>query len=146
MMVELTERVAAPPTIVWDCLTDADAVRRWFGAHMQFDARPGGGFVETWTDGERTVMTTGEVLCFEPPLRLGLSWRDEDWLAATTVSITLEPAGEATHLRLRHDGWGALGAGAAALAEAHRAGWRAHLRSLCRYAEAVAQHQGGEPV
>lgn len=146
MMVELTERIAAPPAIVWACLTGAEAVRRWFGAHMQLDARPGGGFVEAWADGERTVTTTGEVLRFEPPHRLDLSWRDEDWPAATLVSITLEPVGETTRLRLRHNGWDALGDGAAALAEAHRAGWRAHLRSLRQFAEDVGQHPGAEPT
>lgn len=51
MTIELTARIAASPIIVWACLTEADAVRRWFGAHMQLDARPGGGFVETWADG-----------------------------------------------------------------------------------------------
>lgn len=146
MMIELTERIAAPPTIVWACLTGAGAVRRWFGAHMQFDARPGGGFVESWLDDDRTVTTSGEVLCFEPPHRLDLSWRDEDWPAATVVSITLLPADEATRLCLRHDGWDALGTGGATLAEAHRAGWRAHLRSLRQFAEDVGQHQGAEPT
>lgn len=51
MTIELTARIAASPIIVWACLTEADAVRRWFGAHMQLDARPGSGFVETWADG-----------------------------------------------------------------------------------------------
>lgn len=145
MIVELTEQIVAMPTTVWACLTTPIAVSRWFGPHMQLDARPGGGFTEIWNDGKRTVTTTGEVLCFEPPHRLHLSWRDADWPVATEVSVVLESVGHVTRLRLRHAGWDALGKDGAALAEAHRAGWQQHLQALRRYAEAATRQSQSEP-
>ncbi|MGE4366695.1 SRPBCC family protein [Thermomonas sp.] len=139
MTIDLHEDIAAPIETVWACLTDAEAVACWFGAHMRLDARAGGGFVETWRDGDRTVTTRGTVLRIEPPHRLDLSWRDDDWPEATEVSIALEPRGTSTRLRLCHAGWTRLGAEGEALAEAHRAGWATHLRALRHHAEAVAR-------
>jgi uncharacterized protein YndB with AHSA1/START domain len=47
MTINLSQDIAAPIETVWACLTDAEAVACWFGAHMRLDARAGGGFVET---------------------------------------------------------------------------------------------------
>jgi|FEC22Drversion2_1045045.scaffolds.fasta_scaffold01622_8 uncharacterized protein YndB with AHSA1/START domain len=141
--IDIAEQIAASPATVWHCLNDPACVRAWFGAHMTLDAVPGGGFREVWRDGERTVVTSGKVLGIEPSVSLILFWRDEDWPADTTVTITLEPRGRHTLLRLAHGGWDALGSESATLAEAHRRGWAAHLRALRRFAEAAERDGTG---
>ncbi|HSU09433.1 MAG TPA: SRPBCC domain-containing protein, partial [Pseudonocardia sp.] len=43
--------VAAPVKRVWEVLTQADYVGRWFGADKaEIDLRPGGSFVMTWAE------------------------------------------------------------------------------------------------
>jgi len=43
--------VAAPPERVWEVLTTAEYVGRWFGADKaEIDLRPGGSFVMTWAE------------------------------------------------------------------------------------------------
>lgn len=143
MTIDLAQDIAAPIELVWTCLTDADALAQWFGTHMHLDARAGGGFIETWRNGNRAVTTRGTVLHIEPPHRLDLSWQDDDCPVATRVSIALESCGTSTRLTLCHSGWSALGTAGAVLAQAHRAGWAAHLDALRQHAEAAARGQDG---
>lgn len=134
-IIEIIQHFAAPPSIVWARVREPVAVRQWFGAHMHLDARPRGSFVETWFDGDRMVTTTGEMLRIDPAERLDLSWHDEEWPVATTVSIALEREDRATRLILCRDGRDALGTSAAALAAQHLEGWGQRLEALRRFAE-----------
>lgn len=134
MRVELVEDVEAPPAQVWAMFVEPEALARWFGPHMALDARPGGGFREVWRDGGREVVTSGRVTAFEEGRRLALTWADADWPAETEVEIAIEPRGTGSRVRLTHGGWERLGEDGAALAAAHRDGWRHHLGNLKRFA------------
>lgn len=126
-VVEVDVWMAATPERAWQVFA-RDELRADWWPWLELDPRPGGRLVERWTDGDgREVLTSGRIELVQPPRRLVASWRDDDWPASTRVSIELAPAEPGILVRVRHEGWQALGADGAALAEAHAAGWRQHL-------------------
>lgn len=72
---------------------------------LAFDPGPDGRLVETYADG--TSFTIGEVLAWEPPDRLALTWRhdsfDDDQITELHVSFT--GAGAETRVVVEHYGW-----------------------------------------
>jgi len=136
-VIRLAADLPVPPATAWRFLTDPEHTARWWGGYVTLDARIGGAFVERWRDGDREVVTSGEVLRCEPPHRLELSWADDDWNATTHVTFTLDTAHDGSRLTLVHDGWECLPADDhLTLLDAHEAGWRHHLESLTCYAAA----------
>ena len=126
--------VEASPERVWRVLADPDLLAAWWDG-MELTVVAGGRFEEHWLD-ERGVerVTSGRVESCTPSEELVLSWADDDWPATTWVEITITPATRTTsRLRVRHLGWERLPDGAA-LADAHRDGWRHHLRNWARAA------------
>lgn len=80
-----------------------------FGDRSAEVAFEDGRLVERSVDGETTVW--GEVLVWEPPRRLALTWhpgRPADG-PASTVEVTFLPDGDGTRVELVHDGWQAFG-------------------------------------
>jgi uncharacterized protein YndB with AHSA1/START domain len=84
---------------VWQVITEPDAIAAWLmpndfapvvGRRFRLDARPMFGFID------------GEVLEVDPPRLLRCRWFVEG--AETTLTITLEPDGTGTLLRLEHVG------------------------------------------
>jgi len=108
-----------------------DHMARWWGDHVNLDARSDGAFVERWRDQGRDVVTRGRVILCEPPRRLFLTWADEDWRHETEVAFLLSASDKGCRLALRHTGWDPF---PTALRDAHRDGWRHHLANLERYA------------
>ena len=97
--------IDAPPEIVFSYFTDPAKHRLWQGREVELDPRPGGALRISFGPGYVAVGTYLEV---EPPTRLVYTW---GWAeegssvlppGASTVELTLEPAGAATLLRLRH--------------------------------------------
>ena len=126
----------APVGRAWAALTSPAAVAAWWGGHVRLEPRPGGRLHERWTDERgRAVVTTGVVTRLEPPTLLEMTWSDDDRPGETRVAFALEErAGGRSLLRLEHRGWDALPAvGRRELIEAHAAGWRRHVRSLCEH-------------
>ncbi len=88
------------------------------GSRVEFD---GDDIIETDPDGRRSVW--GSVTSRRPGQALAFSWhpgRDADH--ASHVTVTFEPVGEHTLVRLVHDGWEAFAEPAAARAE-YDSGW-----------------------
>lgn len=133
--LSVQQDVEAPPEAVWACLLQPG---EWWHEEIEFDARPGGVFVEPWTDAQgRKHVTNGAVIAFHPPFGMVLSWADEDWMFDTIVAIRIEakPVG-ATRILLDHEGWSnAPRLQRKTLVAEHRAGWTHHLQSLARFAE-----------
>ena len=96
--------IAAPPEVVWACVTDPAELVGWLCTGAEVDLRPGGAITWTHEDG-RTV--AGHVLEVVPHHRLSFTygWTD-GWLGvpagSTTVELTLEPVADGTRLRLVH--------------------------------------------
>lgn len=134
--IERSVRIAAPPEVVFEFLTDRKLIPRWMGFAAQVDPRPGG--IYRCSVVNRDLFVRGEFVEVDPPRRVVLTWGWEgsDGLippGSSTVEFTLRPDGEGTLLHLRHSG---LPPGHDAF---HDTGWQ---RYLARLAEAAA---GGDP-
>jgi len=103
--IEITQRIEAPPEIVFAYLTDSARFTRWMGVGAELDARPGGRYR---IDVDGVHIAAGEYQEVEPPHRLVMSWGWDGHPTvppgSTTVEITLTPERGATLLRLRHLG------------------------------------------
>ena len=124
--IEITQRIEAPPEIVFAYLTDSHRFVKWMGVGAQLDARPGGRY-RIDVDGEH--IASGEYQVVEPPRRLVMSWGWEGHPTvppgSTTVEITLTLENGATVLRLRH-----LGLPDEGERRQHSEGWRLYTSQL----------------
>jgi uncharacterized protein YndB with AHSA1/START domain len=152
MRIETTDDVirievdlVVPLRRAWALLTQEAHIARWWGDHVSLQARPGGTFRETWSDGVREVVTAGEVTRCEPPIALELTWADDDWPAATKVAIHLSENGDGTRVVLTHSGWGIHPPDKRqAMIEGHARGWSDHLAALAAYAAKERGHSALE--
>ena len=126
--IEITQRIDAPPEIVFAYLTDSQRFVRWMGVGAELDPRPGGRY-RIDVDGVHIV--SGEYQVIDPPRRLVMSWGWEGHPTvppgSTTVEITLTPEAGATVLRLRH-----LGLPDEAERRQHAEGWQLYSRQLAQ--------------
>jgi uncharacterized protein YndB with AHSA1/START domain len=74
-----------PVERVWAAVTDPEQVGRWFPTRMRFDPRVGGTI--TFSGDANMPETTGEILAYDPPHRLGFTWGPDE------LHLTLEPEG-----------------------------------------------------
>ena len=139
--------LSVPPAWAWALLTERQHVANWWGGHVELEARPGGRLVETWSDGGREVVTSGDVTRCDPPLALEMTWADHDWPGDTRVGFHLSEHGAGTRLVLDHAGWGVHPAGERQrLIEAHAGGWSQALARLAAYAAEVSHPGGAQSV
>jgi uncharacterized protein YndB with AHSA1/START domain len=134
-VVECEVHIDARPEIVFQYFLDPERIARWSGTVLALDPRPGGEI--------RVAMSSihpgsGQIVEVDPPRRLVYTWGWEEPghpipPGSTRVEIDLTPAGDGTHLRLRH-----LGLPADALDD-HRAGWQFYVDRLAILAS------GGDP-
>jgi uncharacterized protein YndB with AHSA1/START domain len=124
--IEITQRIEAPPELVFAYLTEPGRFTRWMGVGAELDPRPGGRY-RIDVDGEHVA--TGEYREVEPPRRLVMTWGWEGNPSvppgSTTVEITLEADRDGTLLRLRH-----LGLPNEDERRIHRGGWDQYLTRL----------------
>jgi uncharacterized protein YndB with AHSA1/START domain len=106
------------------------------------EPRAGGRWYERGVDGSECDW--GEVLAYEPPHRVMLSWHlngewayDPDPAQASEVEVTFTPVGDGTRVEIVHRGFERAGATAGALRDAvsREGGWGGLLKL---FAEAVA--------
>ena len=130
--IEITQRIDAPPEIVFAYLTDSQRFVRWMGVGAVLDPRPGGRY-RIDVDGAHIV--SGEYQELDPPRRLVMTWGWEGHPTvppgSTTVEITLTPERGATLLRLRH-----LGLPDESERRNHSDGWQRYTGQLARAAAA----------
>jgi uncharacterized protein YndB with AHSA1/START domain len=100
--------VAAPVERVWDVLTRAEYVGRWFGADTaEIDLRPGGSFVMKWAEHGTGYARVERV---EKPALFSFRWAVEPGVEPTPgeetlVEFTLTPEGEGTRLMVVESGF-----------------------------------------
>jgi uncharacterized protein YndB with AHSA1/START domain len=96
------------PEQVWAALADSRALSEWLmendfqpyvGHRFQFRTNPQWGF-----DG----IVRCEVIAVDKPRRLAYTWQGGPMKKPTTVTWTLRPVPEGTHLRLEHTGFEGL--------------------------------------
>ncbi|HJP61870.1 MAG TPA: SRPBCC domain-containing protein [Mucilaginibacter sp.] len=94
----------APPQKVWEAITDRDKMKQWYFDIAEF--RPEVGFEFTFTGGseEKTYVHLCKVTKVDPGKTLQYSWRYQDYPGNSFVTFELFPEGNATRLKLTHDG------------------------------------------
>ena len=144
--IERDVLIAAPVERVWELITSAEHLGRWFGdAGAEIDLRPGGPLSLRWRE-YGTVH--GRVEAVEPPSRVSYRWvatresRAEPTPAnSTLIEFTLVAEGDGTRVAVVESGFDGLDVDAeertAALAS-HTRGWEAELGELADYARGVA--------
>jgi uncharacterized protein YndB with AHSA1/START domain len=124
--IEITQRIEAPPEIVFAYLTDSARFSQWMGVGAELDPRPGGRYR---IDVDGIHIAVGEYQQVDPPRRLVMTWGWDGHPTvppgSTTVEITLTPEQGATVLRLRH-----LGLPSEEERRSHRDGWQQYTRHL----------------
>ncbi|HEX2085471.1 MAG TPA: SRPBCC family protein [Solirubrobacteraceae bacterium] len=139
--------IDAPAERVWELITEAEHLGRWFGdAGAEIDLRPGGEMILRWAE---SGASRGRVVAVEPPTRFAYRWapfedpggEEPGEGNSTLVEFTLQPEGDATRLRVVESGFASL-----ATSEEQRAknldgntrGWKHETDELREYAEKVA--------
>ena len=133
--------VAAPRERVWEIITQAEHVGKWFGESAEVDLRPGGTIVLRWEKYGSVYATIEKI--DEPNY---FSYR---WIPGTTgekpsnenstlVEFTLTPQGGQTRLRVVETGFSRLSMNESERAEQFKdntEGWASELRELQQYVE-----------
>ncbi|MGZ3496832.1 MAG: SRPBCC family protein [Vulcanimicrobiaceae bacterium] len=133
--------VAAPRERVWEIITQAEHVGKWFGDSAEVDLRPGGTIVLRW-EKYGTMYATIEKID-EPqyfsyrwmPGRLDEKPSNEN---STLVEFTLTPQGGQTRVRVVETGFSRLLMNESERTEQFKdntEGWASQLRDLQQYVE-----------
>lgn len=140
--VEVERRVTGSPETVFAYFTDPDKHRRWMGAEVELDPRPGG----TYRVGMAPeVWVSGEYLAVEPPHRLLITWGWESGIDLPRGLKQVPPGSSAVEFRFIEDGDGTiirvrhLGLPTDEARWTHGRGWNGYLSRL------VAVLQGHDP-
>jgi uncharacterized protein YndB with AHSA1/START domain len=145
--IERETTIQAPVERVWQLLTEAEHVGRWFGdAGAEIDLRPGGAMVMHWRE---HGSAHARIEAVEPHSRFSYRWAPYEDPAgvepgegnSTLVEFTLEPEGEGTRLRVVETGFASLATSERQRVhnfEANTEGWKAELGELAEYARKVA--------
>jgi uncharacterized protein YndB with AHSA1/START domain len=145
--IERETVIDAPVERVWELITQAEHLGRWFGdAGAEIDARPGGAMVLRWAD---HGTSRGRVVAVEPHTRFSYRWApfedpggDEPAEGnSTLVEFTLQPEGDGTRLRVVESGFASLATSEEQRAANHKGntrGWEFETGELREYAQKVA--------
>jgi uncharacterized protein YndB with AHSA1/START domain len=125
-MIEIERRIEARPEVVFAYFTDADRYTRWMGLDAELEARPGGIYRVQAPHGH---YASGSFVVVEHPTRIVFTWGwegdPEVPPGSSTVEVSFTGDGEATIVRLTHDGL--PGPDAFAI---HAQGWERYLGRL----------------
>jgi uncharacterized protein YndB with AHSA1/START domain len=141
-------RIAAPPARVFDAFVNE--VGAWWRPNTLFAFTPrppgrlafepgiGGRFTETLANGH--VFEIGRIVEWEPPERLGFTWRQATFAQGqqTQVSVRFEPVDDGTRVTVEHRGWDTVPTGhvarhgmpATLFLRRHAEWWRTLLSAL----------------
>jgi uncharacterized protein YndB with AHSA1/START domain len=145
--IERDVLIAAPVERVWELITSAEHLGRWFGnAGAEIDLRPGGALSLTWRE---YPTLHGRVEAVEPPRRFAYRWlttseprADATPGNSTLVQFTLAAEGDGTRVALVESGFDALDLDAderTARFAAHTRGWPLELDELVAYGSQAAE-------
>ena len=139
-------QIAAPPERVFQALTEAAQLNRWFNnrscpIHLwEMDARPGGRYRYTTEKGPVVINNVsefechGEILEFYPPRLLIYTWT-ANWHAdktrTTVVRWDLTPQAGGTHVKVTHSGL----ADESVARKDYSGGWVGVLENLKKFIE-----------
>ncbi len=124
-VVTLTERIAAPPEVVFEFFVDPDKMLRWMGTAIDIEPEPGGKF---WLNATGSDIAIGSFVTVEHPRLIVFTWGWQGSVevppGSSTVTVTFTPDGDQTIVELCHEG---LPGGAS---DRHAEGWTSFLGRL----------------
>jgi uncharacterized protein YndB with AHSA1/START domain len=132
---------------VWELVTEAEHLGRWFGdAGAEVDLRPGGAMALHWTE---HGTARGRIEAVEPQRLFAFRWApfkdpsglDPTEANSTRVEFTLVAEGDGTRLRVVESGFDMLDCSEeqrSANLEGNTEGWRLELGELQDYTTRVA--------
>ncbi|MEX0784030.1 MAG: SRPBCC domain-containing protein [Dehalococcoidia bacterium] len=125
-VIERTIHIDAKPETVFEFLSDSDRFSSWAGRSTTMDPRPGGLFRIDYNGFD---IMRGNFVEIVPPSRIVFTWGwetlgDQVRPGQSTVTVTLEPEGDGTRLRLLHEGLGQMDL------QGHADGWDFFLSRL----------------
>ena len=140
--IQTSVLIAAPLQRVWDLVTSAEHVGRWFGdAGAEIDLRPGGAMSLSWRE---HGTYHGRVEAVDPPHRFAWRWLSKIGSQAdpvpgnsTLTEFTLSAEGDGTRVAVVESGFDALDAPPTertAALRSHTEGWDSELGELAAYA------------
>ena len=127
--IELTRVLSAPPDRVYQALTDARMLERWFPSRVEADVRVGGKIrfffqaIETRQDEEH--LREGVFRELVPGRKVAYTFKLPE--GETLVTWTLTPRGTGTELKLVHSGF--KGGPGSEMGE-HSGGWAFYVGNL----------------
>ena len=135
---ENTIHVQAAPQQVFEALTNADRLQRWFVSRAETDPRPGGSFQFAWefADAAQNGKQQGRFVELVPGQKVSYTWEARPAPAElTTVTFSVAPEAGGSRVSLAHTGFGTGEAGQKAR-DYHAGPWDFYLSNLKAYLEA----------
>lgn len=101
--------------------------------HIRFEPQAGGRYYETFLDGSEYVI--GRINAYEPPDRLGYTWRDPTWPGETQIELAFIAESDGARVSYEQDGF--ANAGVPDLAAYYRIGCRQTLSAYVAHCQAL---------
>ena len=136
--IELTHTYHHPIEKVWQAISDANAISKWF---IQADFKPTVGYAYTFT--HESTRIVGEVIKVDKPHELTYTWIVDGTDTTTTVQWLLTEDGSCTTLTLKHSGIDAYADSAAKMFESFRQGWGHCASELEKYLDGADEKTSG---
>jgi uncharacterized protein YndB with AHSA1/START domain len=136
--IDITIRIECPADEIFRALTDPALVKLWWHSpdfysvtEFHMEHRTGGDWsMKALSDRGKQFEVRGQVLEYDPPKTLALTWNPTfQQIATTTVRFTLTPEAGSTIVHLLHSGFRSDSIGY----ETHLYGWPHILEWLIRY-------------
>ena len=141
-IIERTVHIPVEIEKVWEALTSADGIGRWFGDQADIDLRPGGEARFGWTD--YGASSHAIIVDVDRPTRFSYRWaatgvERADSGPSTLVEFSLEIKDGGTSVHVRESGFALLPPEIVeeSLRE-NTSGWKAEMQDLVDYLAAAA--------
>ncbi|HUP19037.1 MAG TPA: SRPBCC domain-containing protein [Gemmatimonadota bacterium] len=128
-------RIEAPPEVVWEALTDATELERWFPLEARVEPGEGG---KIWMSWKNEYAAESGILAWDPPRHLRTTWGFDGGGPPQVTDYRLEGVGGTTILRVVTSGF-PVDPSWDAWIEGTNDGWLFELASLRLYLE---EHRG----
>ena len=140
-VIERVVTINSPIDRVWEALTVAEHIARWFGDLAEVDLKPGGAIKFGWSDYDS--ISHGVVETVDYPTTFSYRWdagKDDDGTMWTTkVTFTLEEGDGTTTVKLVESGFAALPDELhSQCLEGNTSGWKAELADLQQHLEGAS--------
>ena len=101
---EIERTLNAPVERVWKAITDKDQMKQWYFNLAEF--KPEVGFEFTFEGGaeDKTYVHLCKILVVEPNKKLQHTWTYDGYEGYSVVTWELTSQGNATHVKLTHEG------------------------------------------